>query len=319
MKYLLPLLLFSALLPLSSWADELPPPDAAPPTKPLVDRMHTGIVIRLDRYANYFDSFFATERADEEAANSQVRLIGALRLRESRGFDFSPRIKARFILPNLKQRVNLLIDTESDDSMTLADEMPDSVPQGNLKDNTSIALQLIQKSGADVGISHRLSLNMKDDKLNPQLRSQVRFSWQTSERDLLRLTQAAFWEKYAGFGQETRFDYEHLLHLKAVNRSSLLRITLRGLTSEASDGYEWSLPIEVLNALPNRRAYSYGGSISGVTDSSCGITNSAVFIRYRQSIWREWFYFDITPQLEWPKVKDRNTTTSIKLAFEMVF
>lgn len=315
MKWLLLLVTLLVLAPAPVTAvDQRPDTEAEDQNSTaLVDRMHSGLRIRLDGYARYFDSFFADERADEEAADSQVRLIGSLRKREGGELDLTPRIKVRLHLPRLKHKVNLLIDTESDNNSTLADQLPVS----GIKDETTIALQLIPKSTTDYGLSHRVGLSLSENELNPKFRSQVRFSWQVSESDLLRFSQSLFWERIEGFGQESRFDFEHLLRYRVPELSSLLRVTLRGLSSESSDGYEWSLPIEILRALSNRHAYSYGGRISGVTGSDSGITNSAVFFRYRQSLWRDWFFLDIMPQLEWPKAEGRNASASLKVSLEI--
>jgi hypothetical protein len=284
---------------------------------PFLDRIHLGFKTRITSYANYFDNFFSNERADEEAAGSQIRLISSFDHVEGKGVNFSPRVKARFKLPALKRRFNLLLDTESEDS-TLATQMSSS-SSSKLREDTSIALQLVQASRADFGLSHKIGINLKSGKLNPWVRSQVRLDWQLSERDLFRVTQALFWEEVIGFGEETRFDYEHLLRQRALDRSQLLRITLKGLQAERSDGYEWSLPVELLTALPRQRAYAFGGSIMGVTKSSTGITNSTIYVRYRQSFWREWLFIDLTPRLEWPKSKGGITTARVNLSFEVVF
>lgn len=312
------LILFS--LPVQAVSSERPPLDT-PETagRPFIDRVHANFNQRLDRYATYFDGFFADERADEEAATTQLRLIAIADYRESDGLTIKQRVKARVNLPRLKRRVNLLIDTESDDTTSLADQIPGIEAAQTRDDETNIALQLVRKSRADIGISHRVGASLTDGNVNPKVRSQVRFTWQLAPRDLLRFTQSGFWEEVDGWGQESRFDYERLLHRRKPERSRLLRISMRGLTSETSDGYEWSLPIEILTALPGQRAYSFGGSISGVTDTETGITNSSLFVRYRQSIWRRWFFFDITPRVEWLKREGREPKGSCRLALEILF
>lgn len=312
-------LLFSALGVHAAAPDPTEDPQDTQLKRPLIDRMHSGLEHRLDRYAIYFDGFFADERADEESAETQLRLISSAYYRESDDFSFKQRIKARVNLPRLKQRVNLLIDTESDDTSTLADQIPGAQANELHKEETSVALQLVQESKTDLGISHRVGLSLNDGKPNPKVRSQVRFNLQLSPRDLLRFTQAGFWEEVEGWGQESRIDYERLLHRETPDRSSLLRLSLRGLTSETSDGYEWSMPLEVLTALPGRRAYAVGASISGVTDTDTGITNTTFFLRYRQSLWRKWFFLDLTPQLEWPKEDGRETRISTRLSLEILF
>jgi hypothetical protein len=319
MKWLLPLILLTAHCPafVNAADNPLHTEDAARIQFPFVDRVRNGLKIRLAKYTRYFDNFFVDERAEEEAGDSQIRMIGILDYREARGMTFTPRVRARINLPNLKRKVNLLIDTEDSDINSLSDQTPDINP-GTPNEDTSIALQLVQESTARFGIGHRIGLSMKNERLNPKARSQMRFTWQTPEKDLLRFTQAIFWERFTGFGQESRFDYEHLLHNTDPQLSSLLRLTLRGLSSEKSDGYEWSIPLEILNGLPGQRAYSYGGSISGVTKSDSGITNSAVFIRYRQRLWRDWIYVDVSPQLEWPKSNGRSTTARITLSLEVI-
>ncbi len=320
MKWLLTALIFFALYvsPVFGENHSLAAEPENETTAPLIDRLHSNFKTRLDRYATYLDNFFVDERADEEAANTQIRLISSFDFEESKSLDFTPRIKARLNLPQLRHKANLLIDTESDDTSTLTDQEPGSQSTGRLREETSVAVQLVQKRTTDFGLSHRLGLGVRDGQLNPKVRSQARFTWQTSERDLLRFTQAIFWEEVEGFGEKSRFDYEHLLHQRAPHKSSLLRISLQGLFSEESDGYEWSLPIEILNALSNQRAYSYGGSLSGETGASSGITNTAIFFRYRQSIWRKWLFFDLTPRLEWPKIHRRNTTAMINFSFEIL-
>jgi hypothetical protein len=285
---------------------------------PFFDRIHLGFKTRISSYTNYLDNFFSNERADEEAADSQIRLIGSFELIEGKGLNFSPRVKARIKLPALKRRFNLLLDTESDDT-TMAAQLPGSAASSKLNEDTRIALQLIQESRADFGLSHRVGINLKNGALNPWVRSQVRLVWQLSERDLFRMTQALLWEEVLGFGEETRLDYEHLFQQRALDRSRLLRITLKGLQAENSDGFEWSLPVELLTALPRQRAYAFGASISGVTKSSTGITNSSIYARYRQSFWRDWLYFDLTPQLEWPKANHRHTTARLNISLEVVF
>lgn len=322
MKWLLPLIIATAMFasPLKA-EDELPYFEIEGNFRPhLVDRMHTGLERTLDSYASYFDNFFGDERANEEAADTEIRLIGSFDYHEISGFEFTPRIKARINLPRAERRLNLLIDTESNDTSSLEDLTPPGSGQDiTRKDETTVALQLVQKSTTRLGINHRVGVSVTDGELNPKAKSQVRFTWEMSERDLLRFTQSVFWENVDGFGQESRFDFEHLLHRGQPDTSSLFRATIRGLYSETSDGYEWSLPVEVFNALPNQRAYSYGGGISGVTDSDDGITNAWIFYRYRQSIWRDWLFFDVTPWVEWPKSTGRNTITLVNFSLEMVF
>jgi len=320
MKYRLPLLILSLLLSakINAGAALSENPSEEQNKSPLIDRVHREVGTKLDRYAQYFDNFFADKRSNEEAGDTQIRIISSLRYQEGGGIDVTPRVRARLTLPHLKRRVHLLIDTESDDISTLSDQSVIKPSSNETNEQTSIAIQLAQKSTADLGISHRIGLTLRNDQLNPKARSLVRFTWQASKRDLVRFTQSIFWERFDGFGQESRFDFEHLLRNRDPQQSSLLRLTLRGLNSEASDGYEWSLPLEILTALPNQRAYAYGASISGVTGSDSGITNSAVFFRYRQSLWREWCFVDLTPQLEWPKAKGRNTTALVTVSLEII-
>jgi len=42
-------------------------------------------------------------------------------------------------------------------------------------------------------------------------------------------------------------------------------------------------------------------------------------VRYRQRFWRDWLFFEVAPQISWPRERDYEFVSGILLRFEMYF
>lgn len=303
------LCLLCVVLPLSARADQEEPQQPS-----LVDLAHQEISSRLVATSRWFDRFFSDPRFEEEAAGTLLRLRGSTTITEGEGLSFDGQIKARVNLPNLERRFHLILSSEDDNirNETLPeDRINRELAQSN--NNASLALQYTQKRSSTFNLTHRLGLDLENG-LNPQLRSRVRYTVPVAEQSLLTLTQAVFWEKVTGFGEESRIDYDIPL-----DGQMLLKTTGQGLFSESSQGYEWLTLMQWLTSFSAKQALSVGVFTAGETRPQNQVTEYNMFIKYRQKFIKRWLYFELKPEVYWLRENNFRTTSAFTLTLEAQF
>jgi len=303
-------MLFFLLLPFKVQAD----PDQEPRQPALVDRAHQEISDRLDAPSRWFDNFFSDPRSDEEAAGTQLRLRGSTTFVERDGVHFNGDIKVRLRLPNVKRRLHLILSSEDEDvrKETLKDARVNR-ELADQKTDTSLALRYTQERSSTLSLTHHVGADLEDG-FNPRLRSRVRYTVPVAEQSLLSLTQAVFWEKKTGFGEESRIDFD--LPLK---ENMLLRTSGQGLYSETSQGYEWLTMLQLLTSFSQNRALAIGTFTVGETDPKKRAVEYDIFIKYRQRIFRQWLFIELKPEIYWHRNQDFRATSLFTLNLEIQF
>jgi len=259
MKPFGPLRLATLLLLLASplAAEERPPSP--------VDNLHRNLTASLRATAIYFDSFFGDRRADEEYDGTLLRLTGSAALRETEDPAVNGRVKARLKLPSLKRRLHLVFSSEDEDvTDVLAHEEAEKVAPKDVQEDSTLSLQFTQKRSAKYGLVHKVGLGF-DGGLDPRVRSRFRVSLPLGRSSLVTLSQAVFWGRDEGLGEESRVSFEHPL-----SERTLLRETANARFSETSTGLEWILLSEVLSSFSNRRPSLWGDSSPGRPARSTG-------------------------------------------------
>jgi hypothetical protein len=63
--------------------------------------------------------------------------------------------------------------------------------------------------------------------------------------------------------------------------------------------------------------YSWANSF--VTHPSHRLEAVTLSVRYRQRLWRDWLYYEVVPQLSFPREENFDITPGINLRLEMLF
>ncbi|MFO7577149.1 MAG: hypothetical protein R6W66_05425 [Pelovirga sp.] len=287
------------------------PQETAQPSR--LDDAHENIGRGLSFVATWFDSFFSDPQFEEEAATTLLRLRGSGTLTEGEGMSYGTQVKVRLQLPHLKERFHLIISSEDSDEPVAATALGPPRTAEQRTSDTSVALQYRKQRSSRFSFSHQVGLDL-DGGLNPQLRSRVRYIIPVAEQSSLKLSQAVFWERQEGFGEESRIDYDMLL-----SPHSLLRTTVRGLFSESSDGLEWLGMQQWLKSFSKKRALALGLYTNGETRPANHVTEYGLFARYRQALLKPWFFVELKPELYWPRDRGFHSITAATLTFEIQF
>lgn len=283
-------------------AEPEPGPLQSEQSEPWFDTAHDTLERRLAEPLQWFDNFFADERAvAERPAGLFVRWRNDFTFTRDDDFEFDSDVDADFTLPRATKKLHLLVQSD------VTDRVEQYLPSS---DRTQSAPTAQDTAGAQLGVRYNIreaprsklsaSFRVRPD-FPPRYKARVRYRYihPLTDVSVWTATQVVEWESEDGWGETTELDYEY-----RFSPVRALRLSGMGRFAELSNGYEWSSGLSLFRQLSERRALSYGFSVAGHTRPENFVDEYSVGINYRQSIFRSWIYFDINPFLSWPRGVD---------------
>jgi len=249
-----------------------------------IDSAHQYINESICLPAEWVDSFFSTERLDEEVrAGSYVRWINDFVQTEGGDLEYVTKVRANVRLPKASNKLKLVFEGEQEDSI----EEIASVSDEEVKTDVGLLYELFQ--------SPRSNLNLKLN-LSPRLTLRYRYAYAFSERFLTRFTQD-FFKSDEEAGAKSRLDLEN-----RFSDNLLLRWSNSSEESNLIDGIQWLSALVLYQRLSEVDALSYESSVSGVTEPETFHSNERIAIRYRRNFYRKWLFYELVPEITWPKL-----------------
>lgn len=289
----------------------------------IADAVHRTLSNRIINSASWLDSFFANERSLAEENRSNIRLRYNLFLEESSDLSSQPGMGARLVLPTLEKKAHIILSADPDEPLyktktfTEDTDNPQVVmdtPKTTISDKRrfTTALQYFLESTEEQSISIRTGLRFSN--LTPAVFAAPRYrlliplnSWN------FRFTQEVMYRTDTKWQETTRFDFERPLD------PYFFRATTEGAWFEDTQGYFYSLKFSLFHPLGPKNALTYEWVNSFETAPTGKLTDIALRARYRQSIWRDWIFFEIAPQCRFPSDRDQQFTPGILFGLEAVF
>ena len=319
MRYVL--LLTLILLPkiaLSSPAEE--PPDNR---IPILESAQELFGTRANFAANRLDSFFATERADDEFGRSRLRIRSAYDIRERARGDLNTTYRINLRLPHLEEKFKYDYYQDHNDpekekkkkknsSFTLTE----AEKRERSRQNGMNELELLKKDtlftgwifNSDIGVSAAIP---------PKLvtRARVRKSFVTGTLINRFVEQLTYATGVDGLTEETQLNSDHIYNQDLIFRFVNSK-TWRVLHKEfrTNHGPTW------LYRITENDAFNYGLTMQTVIDNSTWyVDNYRLGVNYRRNLYKQWAYFDIIPGLDFPKIWSFRRTPFITFQIELLF
>jgi hypothetical protein len=247
------------------------------------------------RSARWFDSFFGEERYDQEALGVRGRLILGVEERERVGMTFTPRFSARVPLPNLNERINLLIEREDEErsivGRTGAEQEVLTPPPTFHDETTQIALGYLQRN-----VNLRAGVRLSGGALDPYTRARYLKEFLQTDRTQWIFSQSLFWRKQEGFGETTTLDFE-----VKPSVPTLVRWFNVGTWSESTRGLAWTSGVTFYRSIGTGRAVLLEPSLQGETDLPVDVGSYGGRVAYRQTLGRNWLIGETFTGYVWPK------------------
>jgi hypothetical protein len=148
------------------------------------------------------------------------------------------------------------------------------------------------------------------------VRSRFLYSHDFSDVALMRFGETFFLKNGYQPGETTEFSLERL-----IGRDSVLRWASTGTASQEIEGFEWGSELSMIRQLSPLSAVTLMGGVYGNTLSSALVSNYRVAARYRQNFLRSWLFYELEPEMFWPRNGDGRYPANLAftLRIEVVF
>lgn len=267
-------------------------------TFPLLDTAKEIFGTRVNLAADKLDSFFATDRADDEFGRSQLRLRSSFFLNDKEISESKTQYRMNLKLPSLEKRFRPeYYETEAEkkareEKKLLREEKRE--PRWIFNSDVS----------ASVAIPPKLII-----------RSRVRNNFRTGTIQHFFKQQLTYTTDASGFVTETTLDSDH-----TFNEDFIFRFINK---------FEWEITPKIyttnhgptwLYQASDDDAFNYGFITHSIIDGGpWHVDNHNLFLTYRRNLYQQWVYLDITHGLNFPKKWDFVPCPYLNFQFEMIF
>jgi hypothetical protein len=275
---------------------------------------------KIVSYASDIDRFFGDDRNYQETNNSVVQLA----LSKASGYGGSGKYvfaaRANINLPSTEKRLHLLIESNPDQNIT--GEPPENQRNTPITTNVdkpqSVGLALRYEKvkeqlkamhiSADAGIKFQGITNV-----NPFARARASYSI-PMDQWRLKAEQSVYWFNTIGVGETTQVDLEHLL-----SEPVLFRATSNATWLKDKQNFDLRQDFSIFHTLNERTVLLYQASMIGVSNPQWELTEDRLTFVYRYRLHRHWVFFNISPQLHFPKTENFKPKYSLSMSLNAYF
>ncbi len=295
------------------------PPQKSEESKPeegFVDTLHEKLSRRIQNSAAWLDSFFTSESFIKEENHSYVLVRYDMFKESGSPPTMKPSFDLRLVLPHLERKTHLVFSAEPAEPPVGS---PAPAPAKTAGEGFGTTDQRTVTAGVNyifrsaVKESFIVRSGMQFNKFTPVLFGAPRYrallpldSWN------MRFTQEALWRTDSGWSTDTRFDFEHLFP-----HDLFFRTTLDGVWAANVEGYLFSLGFSLRQTLDPTHVLDYELINIYHTKPVGELTEVDYRIRYRHNFWRNWLFFELSPQVRFPQNRNFRSLPGILFRIEM--
>jgi hypothetical protein len=298
------------------------PTSAEPGKKPnaistTVDKTHEGFERNILEQVIRLDNFFGNVKTEnQQKTEYQLRWRNSLRVEQGGQVKFGTTLRANVQLTRINERLHLVVFGENEPE-PFSSSLPED-PGNPGFDRNSPSLRIVNTElrydfirtpllGIFLGAGVRLIIPPESF-----VRSRFQYTYRISDVALLRCTETLFVKKFEGVGETSEIDLERLL-----NRKTLLRWSNTGTVSYDIKGMEWGSELSLIRELSPRSGITLAGGVYGTTRTNVVVENYRMFARYRRNFLRSWLFYELEPEISWPRGADGSFPASLALTFRM--
>ena len=274
-----------------------------------LDAFHQNIAESVNDSALWFDEFFMldNDRSPEQAVGeARIQLGWSPRSRELN--EFESRLKLRYKLPNLKNRVDLVFSDYDDEQ---ADSPLQNTKIDNRSEQTRFSLALQWKAKPDSGLSHRIGVGRR---LQPFVKSRYRSTITLSPQADLRFDTSAYYYSKDGFGSDFTLRYSYVF-----TPQTMFRFNNHFYFRDESNDWLWEHSVQHLIQINDKNALISGAYIKGLSRPNYHTEEYLVSNRWRVNALRDWLFFEVEPFIIWRKDEQFSASYGVSLRVEGFF
>jgi len=273
---------------------------------------------KIVNFANDIDRFFGNDRNYQESNKSVVQLD----LARSTGYGGDRKLvlsaRANLSLPSTEKRLHLLIESNPDQNTTgepTTNQNTALTDQVNTPQSYGLALRYekVKQELKEYHISADAGLKFRGIKINPFVRARSSYSI-PFDQWRLKAAESVYWFNTIGVGETTQVDLEHL-----ISEPVLFRATSNATWLRETQNFDLRQDLSIFQTVNDRTALLYQASAIGVSNPQVQLSEYVAQILYRYRLHRQWVFFELNPQLIFPKVNSFNGSFALSMRLEMLF
>lgn len=267
----------------------------------VADRTHDFLERSFYRQVVWFDDFFGrVETEDLRPPDYRVRWQNAFRVAGNGRSTFRTSVRANLRLPRISERLHLVFSGENEQETApgLPEDAGNPGFDRTLRRNARLVnTELRYNFLRDPGLTFFLGAGVRL-RIPPEAFVRARFLYEhrLGNLALLRFGETPFWKDRDGIGETTEVSLE-----RQIGPKMLLLWGNSGTISQRSRGLEWGSELSLLRQLAPDRAVTLAGGAFGTTRPSAVVETWRVYARYRSTILREWLFYELEPEVFWPR------------------
>lgn len=277
------------------------------------DRSHAALSQGVCWPSRWVDSFFSPDDSFDGQPGTLVRLIGGHGWRDD-GTSFSDsQVKARVVLPGTEERLSLIFTGDEDqleDNTELGRDPSRERDQSGFQSALRWAARNSRRINLDADVGIRSGFNSFT-------RLRYRYRKPLSDHGLwFRFTQEGVWETDRGWRLVSTTEFDRPLTDQVKGRLSA-SATWSEQNIDDNRGVFVNQGAALFVQFNPRAGATIYSNVESVTRPQHRVEAYRMGARYRHSVWRKWFFYELEPFVNWPKENDYQPISGIVLRLEI--
>lgn len=224
--------------------------------------------------------------------------------RQDEGWDTSVRFRARFDLPNLRDKAYFFLGRQNERELLTDQAEAFTREQLLLEENR----REDQTGFAGLGVALRKNIDFRigvRGGLKFYTQARYRKQWELSAQDRIEFRETIFWNTKDKFGSTTAFDYAH-----AFTPTLALQWQNSTTISEKTDDFAWGSSLGLFKRYGDDRVLSGEMVVTGETGAEENVDEYGVRMKWTQPVYRDWLIGEFIVGHYWPQREDRERERS---------
>lgn len=281
-----------------------------------IDTTHDAISQEILALSNRIDSFFGDERIDDEANTTRIRIFHNTTINEGDTPLHELGYRIQLKLPRTEKKLQLVVQRDENEDEPGAANVPRQ--QGtegareNLSDNTTAGLRYILDV-ADIKFSSDAGIRV--DKWPPQAFARFRFRKNIRfGRWMFRPVEKLLWIDREGWFSQTDLNFDNRL-----NDAWLFRYVNKFLWDNVDYVLRYQTGPTWFQKISDSTGISYSAISFWEDEPGWAVHNYAFSAGFRQLIYKQWFFWEVTPTLSFPRENSFHRTPGATIKLEAIF
>lgn len=263
---------------------------------------------------NRLDAFFAGEDLIGKTNNSFVKVGMEFQQFKSGHSYLEPKIKFRLDLPTLEEKLRLVFESDPAEDQTIEEQkraQGSDRDNKDLKDSTVGALDFALKPRLNWRASTGVGIKF-GNPIDPFWRYRVRGIYALNKIWELSSQHSVYFFHDKGWGTKAELTWQR------DGPWFVFRQTTDGRYNYDDRRWELGHTYSFLKEIDTKRAINYQVGIIAETQPEVQATGYFVHAIYRRKLHKSWLFYEMIPEIYYPKDEDWRLSPSITVKIEMV-